>query len=448
MEKNVLKTLSEKILKTSVIDNELYVKYDVKRGLRDLSGKGVLAGLTEISEVRGTEVIEGEVHPMEGQLIYRGIDINMIIEGFTREERFGFEETVYLLLFGNLPNSEQLNSFKDILGEYRNLPKGFIRDIMIKSPSEDLMNALSRSVLALYSYDNNADDTSLENVLRQSLYLISNFSLLGVYAYAIMLFYFRDKSLIIHKPVRELSLAENLLHMLRPDHHYTELEAKILDLLLVLHAEHGGGNNSTFTTHVVSSSGTDTYSAIASSIGSLKGPRHGGANIKVTLMMEDIKNNVSDWKDDDEISTYLKKILSKKVFDKLGLIYGVGHAVYSLSDPRAVILKQYAEKLAKDKGMHEEFDIYSRVEKLAIPVITEHRKMFKGISANVDFYSGLVYKMLDIPAELFTPLFAISRIAGWSAHRMEEIANKGKIIRPAYKSVAPEVEYVKLKERK
>ncbi|MFO7923212.1 MAG: citrate/2-methylcitrate synthase [Bacteroidales bacterium] len=447
MEKRLLKELSKEIVKTSVITNELYLKYDVKRGLRELSGKGVLAGLTEISEVRGMQTKDGELHPMEGQLIYRGTDINKIIEGFTSEGRFGFEETAYLLIFGNMPNREQLKMFNDIMGEYRNLPPGFIRDIMIKSPSRDLMNALSRSVLALYSYDKDADDTSLDNVLRQSLHLISNFSLLAVYAYAIAQFYFKDESLIIHKPVKELSIAENLLHILRPDHSYTKLEATIIDLLLVLHAEHGGGNNSTFTTHVVTSSGTDTYSSVASSIGSLKGPRHGGANIKVTQMMEDIKKNVGDWKDEDEISAYLSKILSKKAFDRLGLIYGVGHAVYSLSDPRAVILKEYAEKLAKDKGLNEEFEIYSRVEKLAPRVIMDHRKMYKGISANVDFYSGLVYMMLDIPVELFTPLFAIARIAGWSAHRMEEIANRGKIIRPGYKSVASEKEYVSLGER-
>ena len=447
MEKKIFKALSREIVKTSVISNELYVKYDVKRGLREKSGKGVLAGLTEISEVRGTEMKEGKVSPMEGQLIYRGIDINKLIEGFTSEERFGFEETVYLLLFGNLPNSEQLGMFNEILREYRNLPAGFIRDIMIKSPSKDLMNALSRSVLALYSYDNNADDTSLENVLRQSLYLISNFSLLSVYAYAILLFYFKEESLIIHKPVKELSISENLLHILRRDHQYTKLESTILDLLLVLHAEHGGGNNSSFTTHVVTSSGTDTYSAIAASIGSLKGPRHGGANIKVTQMMDDIKQNVRDWKDDDELSIWLNKILSKKAFDKLGLVYGVGHAVYSLSDPRAIILKRYAEMLAKEKGYSEEFDLYSRVEELAPRVISGHRKMYKGISANVDFYSGFVYSMLDIPSELFTPLFAIARVAGWSAHRMEEIANKGKIIRPGYKSVAPEREYLPLSER-
>lgn len=448
MDKNVLKTLSEEIAKSVIIDDELYVKYDVKRGLRELSGKGVLAGLTEISEVRGTEVKNGEVCPMEGQLIYRGIDINKIIDGFTSEERFGFEETIYLLLMGKLPDTVQLKLFSELLSEYRNLPDGFIRDIMIKSPSQDVMNMMSRSVLSLYSYDKNPDDTSLENVLRQSLYLISNFSLIAVYAYAVISYYFRNKSLIIHKPVKELHIAENLLHILRPDHKFTKLEATILDLLLVLHAEHGGGNNSTFTNHVVSSSGTDTYSAVASSIGSLKGPRHGGANIKVTMMMEDIKQNVRDWKDDDEISAYISKILSKQVFDKLGLVYGVGHAVYSLSDPRAVILKIYAEKLAKDKGLSDEFDIYSRVEKLAPRVIAGQRKMYKGISANVDFYSGLVYSMLDIPPELFTPLFAVARISGWSAHRMEEIANRGKIIRPAYKSVMPEMDYIKLKDRK
>ena len=447
MDANVLKTLSEDILKSVIIDNELYVKYDVKRGLRELSGKGVLAGLTEISEVRGTETKNGEVLPMEGELIYRGIEINKIIDGFTSEERFGFEETVYLLLIGKLPNKEQLKLFTEILSEYRNLPEGFIRDIMIKSPSRDVMNAMSRSVLSLYSYDKNPDDTSLENVLRQSLNLISNFSLIAVYAYAVISYYFNNKSLIIHKPVKELSIAENLLHILRPDSKYTKLEATILDLLLVLHAEHGGGNNSTFTNHVVSSSGTDTYSAVASSIGSLKGPKHGGANVKVTRMMEDIKENVKDWKDDDEIAAYLNKILSKQTFDNLGLIYGVGHAVYSLSDPRAVILKKYAEKLAKEKGSLDEFDIYSRVEKLAPLVISEHRKMYKGISANVDFYSGLVYGMLDIPPELFTPLFAVARVSGWSAHRMEEIANRGKIIRPAYKSVAPEKEYIKLRNR-
>jgi citrate synthase len=333
------------------------------------------------------------------------------------------------------------------LREYRKLPHGFIRDTIMKSPSKDVMNTLARSVLSLYSYDDNPDDTSLENVLSQSLSLISNFSLIAVYSYAAILYYFDNKSLIVHKPVKKLSLAENLLHMLRADNVYSKLEAILIDLVLVLHAEHGGGNNSTFTNHVVSSSGTDTYSAVASSVCSLKGPRHGGANIKVTQMMDDIKQNINDWEDDDEIAGYLNKILAKEAFDKLGLIYGIGHAVYSLSDPRAIILRRYAEKLAREKNLTDEFDLYARVEKLAPVVVSEHRKMYKGISANVDFYSGLVYKMLNIPPELFTPLFAVARITGWSAHRLEEIANKGKIIRPAYKSVVTDEEYIKLKDR-
>lgn len=447
MDKNLLKTLTGEILESSIIDNELYAKYDVKRGLRDISGQGVLAGLSKISGVRGMEMRDGELHPAEGQLIYRGIDINKIIEGFTSEDRFGFEETIYLLLFGKLPNASQLDSFTELLREYRKLPHGFIRDTIMKSPSKDVMNTLARSVLSLYSYDDNPDDTSLENVLSQSLSLISNFSLIAVYSYAAILYYFDNKSLIVHKPVKKLSLAENLLHMLRADNVYSKLEAILIDLVLVLHAEHGGGNNSTFTNHVVSSSGTDTYSAVASSVCSLKGPRHGGANIKVTQMMDDIKQNINDWEDDDEIAGYLNKILAKEAFDKLGLIYGIGHAVYSLSDPRAIILRRYAEKLAREKNLTDEFDLYARVEKLAPFVVSEHRKMYKGISANVDFYSGLVYKMLNIPPELFTPLFAVARITGWSAHRLEEIANKGKIIRPAYKSVVTDEEYIKLKDR-
>ncbi len=447
MNRNLLKTFSEEIIKTSVINDELYIKYDVKRGLREISGKGVLAGLTEISEVRGTEAGNGEIMPIEGQLIYRGIDINKIIEGFSREGRFGFEETIYLLLFGKLPNTSQLNLIQQILNEYRKLPKGFVRDTIMKSPGKDVMNTLSRSVLALYSFDKNPDDTSLENVLRQSLFLISNFSLIAVYSYAALLYYFKNKSLIIHKPLKGLSIAENILHMLRPDNRYTDLEATLLDITLVLHAEHGGGNNSTFTNHVVSSSGTDTYSAMASSLCSLKGPKHGGANIKVSQMMENIKQNVVDWRDDEEVIVYLGKILSKQAFDKLGLIYGVGHAVYSLSDPRAVILKKYAKKLAEEKGLKDEFDLYAKIEGLAPRVIAKHRKIYKGVSVNVDFYSGLVYKMLNIPPELFTPLFAVSRIVGWSAHRMEEIVNKGKIIRPAYKSVTTEQKYIALNDR-
>ncbi len=447
MTKNILKILSEKILESSIIDTELYVKYNVKRGLRDISGKGILAGLTEIAEVIGTEDRNGEVYPIEGQLKYRGIDINKIIEGFISEGRFGFEETTYLLLFGTLPNKENLILFNKILSEYRKLPEGFIRDIIMKSPSKDVMNTLSKSVLSLYSADENPDDTSIENVLRQSLNLISNLSLIAIYSFAAILYYYRSKSLIVHKPIKELSIAENILHMLRPDNKYSKLEATLLDLVLVLHAEHGGGNNSTFTNHVVSSSGTDTYSAVASSLCSLKGPKHGGASKKVSQMMESIKLNITDWKDDDEITAYLYKILSKQAFDNLGLIYGIGHAVYSLSDPRALVLKRYAGKLAKEKGLTDEFDLYRRIERLSSNVIAANRKIYKGISANVDFYSGFVYKMLEISPELYTPLFAVARISGWSAHRLEEIANKGKIIRPAYKSVAKKQVYIKLNER-
>lgn len=447
MDKIILEKLKDEIVKSSIINNELYIQYDVKRGLRDISGKGVLAGLTEIADVIGTEIKNGKLCSIEGKLMYRGIDVNEIIDGFVSEDRFGFEETSYLLLFGKLPTKEQLKMFNDIMGEYRNLPHGFVRDIIMKSTSKDVMNTMSRSVLTLYSFDENPDDVSLENVLRQSLNLISSFSLLAVYSYAAISYYFKDKSLIIHKPLKELSIAENILHMLRPDSKYSRLEAKLLDLALVLHAEHGGGNNSTFTNHVISSSGTDTYSAVSASLGSLKGPKHGGANIKVAQMMDNIKVNINDWNDEEEIAKYLNKILEKEAFDNLGLIYGMGHAVYSLSDPRAVILKKYAEKLAEEKGMKEEFKLYAKIEKIAPKVISEHRKMYKGVSANVDFYSGLVYRMLDIPAELFTPLFAVARIVGWSAHRMEEIANKAKIIRPAYKSVAVEQNYIKLDER-
>ncbi len=447
MKKSIIQNLRDRVVKSNLIDNELYIKYDVKRGLRNISGKGVLAGLTNVAEVIGTEMKNGKVCPVEGKLIYRGIDINEIIEGYISEDRFGFEETSCLLLFGNLPNKEQLNLYKNIIGKYRNLPTGFVRDIIMKCPSRDVMNTMARSVLTLYSFDENPDDISLENILEQSLKLISNFSLLAIYSYAAISHYFKDKSLIIHKPIKELSTAENILHILRPDNNYTKLEARLLDLVLILHADHGGGNNSTFTNHVISSSGTDTYSAIAASLGSLKGPKHGGANIKVTQMMENIKENVKDWEDEEELANYLNKILEKQAFDKLGLIYGMGHAVYSLSDPRAVILKKYAEKLAEEKGMENEFDLYARIERIAPEVIGEHRKIYKGVSANVDFYSGLVYSMLEIPPELFTPLFAVARIVGWSSHRMEEIANNAKIIRPAYKSVAVEQKYVSLDKR-
>jgi len=438
----------ETITQADVIDNELYRKYDVKRGLRDVSGKGVVAGLTEIAEVRGTETVDGEVRPITGKLIYRGMDVVDIVNGFIADERFGFEETAYLVLFGSLPDREQLDNFRGVMGGSRGLPHGFFRDMIMTSSSRDIMNSMSRSVLALYSYDDNPDDASLENVLRQSLYLIANFPLLAVYSHAAREYYYNSRSLFIHKPVPELAAAENFLHMMRPDNSYTPLEAKLLDLALVLHAEHGGGNNSTFTNHVVTSSGTDTYSAVAASLGSLKGPKHGGANIKVVQMMDDVEAHVPDCKDEEAVAAYLTRIVNGEAFDRQGLLYGIGHAVYSLSDPRAVIFKGFVEKLARDKGYGDQFDLYATVEKIAPRIIARHRKMYKGISANIDFYSGFVYRMLHIPPELFTPLFAVARIVGWSAHRLEEIVNGGKIIRPAYKSVSGERAYVPLGDRR
>lgn len=440
--------LTKKCIGNSTIDAELYGKYDVKRGLRDINGKGVLAGLTDISEVRSYTVVDNEMVPCEGKLFYRGVDIEKIVSGFIRDKRFGFEETTYLLLFGELPTQKELSDFCTLLANYRTLPTSFVRDIIMKAPSSDMMNTLARSVLTLYSYDENANDISLPNVLRQSLQLIALFPLLAVYGYQAYVHYHDGQSLFIHQPVPELSTAENILHILRADCKYTELEAKILDIALVLHAEHGGGNNSTFTTRVVTSSGTDTYSAIAGALGSLKGPKHGGANIKVVQMFEDIKKNVSDWKDEKQIEQYLNDILDKKAFDGAGLIYGMGHAVYSISDPRANTFKYFVESLAKEKGREDEYQLYATVEKIAVDVIGKKRKIYKGVSANVDFYSGFVYSMLNLPLELYTPIFAIARIVGWSAHRMEELVNAGKIIRPAYKNVAPHKEYVPLKERK
>ncbi len=431
-----------------VIDSELYTKYEVKRGLRDISGKGVLAGLTEISEVRSYTIVDNDMIPCDGQLFYRGINIKDIVDGFIQENRYGFEETCYLLMFGKLPNEKEYNEFRELLSSYLELPDEFVRDTIMSAPSRDMMNALAKGVLTLYSYDDNADDISIENVIRQSIQLIAQMPLIAVYSYRAYSHYYKKKSLVIRQPKPELSTAENILRMLRKDNQFTQLEARILDLALVLHAEHGGGNNSSFTTHVVTSSGTDTYSSVVASLSSLKGPRHGGANIKVVKMFEDIKENVHDWNNDDEISAYLAKILNKEAFDHSGLIYGIGHAVYSLSDPRAVIFKNYVKKLAETKGMEDEYTLYSNVERLAPQVIANVRKMYKGVSANVDFYSGFVYRMLNLPQELYTPLFAISRIAGWSAHRIEEIANAGKIIRPAYKSVSKYHEYEKLSDRK
>lgn len=432
---------------TGIIESELFTKYDVKRGLRDLNGKGVLAGLTHISDVRATETINGEQVPAHGRLFYRGYNVQDLVNGFTGENRFGFEECTYLLLFGELPTNEELEEFQKMLAGYRTLPTSFVRDIIMKAPSRDMMNTLARSVLTLYSYDDRADDTSIPNVLRQCLQLISLFPLLSIYGYQAYSHYHDGNSLFIHQPVPEYSTAENILHILRPDGKFTPLEAKILDIALVLHMEHGGGNNSSFTTHVVTSSLTDTYSVIAAAIGSLKGPRHGGANIKVVRMFEEMKQEVSDWKDDAEVSEYLKRLLHKDAFDHAGLIYGVGHAIYSKSDPRAVIFKSFVEKLAAEKGLQKEFDLYASVERLAPQIIADERQMYKGVSINVDFYSGFVYHMLGLPQELYTPIFAIARIAGWSAHRLEELANNGKIIRPAYKPIGGDKKYVDLKHR-
>ena len=443
-----IRSLTELCLKNSAIDPSLYKKYDVKRGLRDISGRGVLTGLTEIGEVRSYIVKDGKTVPCEGKLFYRGIDIEDIVQGFIEEKRFGFEEVTYLLLFGQLPTAYELKEFETILADYRTLPTSFVRDIIMKAPSQDMMNTLARSVLTLYSYDERANDVSVPNVLRQSLQLIALFPLLSVYGYQAYRHYHDKQSLFIHAPRPELSTAENILHLLRPDSRYTELEASILDLALVLHAEHGGGNNSTFTTHVVSSSGTDTYSTIAASLGSLKGPRHGGANIKVIQMFEDMKKSLSDWTDETEVKNYLTALLRKEAFDRSGLIYGMGHAVYSLSDPRANIFKGFVQQLSEEKGLQKEFQLYSLVERLASEVIASERRIYKGVSANVDFYSGFVYSMLDLPHALYTPIFAIARISGWSAHRIEEIINAGKIIRPAYMSVAKEKNYVKLHDRK
>lgn len=432
---------------SGIIETELFTKYDVKRGLRDLNGKGVLAGLTRISDVRATETIDGVSVPAHGELFYRGYNVKDLVEGFTADNRFGFEEVTYLLLFGELPNKTELKNFQKMLANYRTLPTSFVRDIIMKAPSRDMMNTLARSVLTLYSYDDKADDTSIPNVLRQCLQLISLFPLLSIYGYQAYSHYHDGNSLFIHQPKPEYSTAENILHILRPDGKFTPLEAKILDIALVLHMEHGGGNNSSFTTHVVSSSLTDTYSTIAAAIGSLKGPRHGGANIKVVQMFEEMKKEVKDWSDDEEVSIYLKKLLHKEAFDHAGLIYGVGHAIYSKSDPRAVIFRSFVEKLSIEKGLEKEFGLYASVERLAPQIISAERQMYKGVSINVDFYSGFVYHMLGLPLELYTPIFAIARIAGWSAHRLEELSNNGKIIRPAYKSIGEMQDYVSLSER-
>ena len=430
----------------SRIDPGDYVKYDVKRGLRDLNGKGVLAGLTEVSDIVAKKVVDGQELPCEGKLYYRGVDVEDLVAGALKEGRFGFEETAYLLLLGKLPTKEELDGFTKQLAYYRSLPNNFVRDIILKAPSHDIMNSLARSVLNLASYDDRADDISLPNVMRQCVQLISLFPMLSVYGYQAWN-YKSGSSLYIHAPRPDLSTAENILTLLRADSSYSFWEAHVLDICLTLHAEHGGGNNSTFTTHVVTSSGTDTYSCMAAALASLKGPRHGGANIKVVQMFEDMKENVRDWKDEDEVRHYLQALLNKEAFDKAGLIYGMGHAVYSLSDPRANLLHSFVEKLSREKGRNEEYELYSLVERLGPEVIAGERKMYKGVSANVDFYSGFVYHMLDLPLELYTPIFAMARIAGWSAHRIEELINMGKIIRPAYKYVGTHSDYVPMGQR-
>ncbi|MBO5338139.1 MAG: citrate/2-methylcitrate synthase [Clostridia bacterium] len=433
----------------TTIEPEQYIKFDVKRGLRDVNGKGVVAGLTAISEINSFENLpDGTRIPKDGELFYRGISINELVNGFLDDDRFGFEETIYLLLFGQLPTKDELDEFCELLTKYRSLPKNFVRDVLMKATGKDMMNILARSVLTLYAYDDKADDTSIPNVLRQCLQLISEFPLLAVYAFRSYEYNEKKKSLIIRRPKAGLSIAENLLYMLRKDSKFTPLEAKILDLALVLHAEHGGGNNSSFTTHVVTSSGTDTYSAIAASLGSLKGPRHGGANIKVVEMIDNIKKNLRDYNDEEEVKEYLTKILRKEAFDGKGLIYGMGHAVYALSDPRAKVFKGWVEKLSKEKGLEREYNLCALIEKVAPEVIAKERKIYKGVSANVDFYSGFVYNMLGLPTELYTPLFAIARIAGWSAHRIEELLLNGKIIRPGYENVCERKEYIKLDDRK
>ena len=444
--KGEFKELCKALRNNHRINPNLYVEYDVKRGLRDSAGKGVLTGLTEVSDVTGYNLINGRNIPAEGRLYYQGINVNDIVDSL-KDRKFGFEETVYLLMFGHLPNKTELEHFLDVMFELQELSGRFVRDVVMKASNENIMNAMQRCVLTLYSYDENPDDISPENVLRQALELIAKLPLIAVYSYHSYRHFRKDEMLFIRNPEKGLSLAENILLMLRPKGEYTELEAKVLDIALVLHAEHGGGNNSTFTTHVVTSSGTDTYSSVAASIGSLKGPRHGGANLKVQNMFDDIKAHVKNWGNEEEVGAYLHKILNKEAFDHSGLIYGMGHAVYSLSDPRARIFRSFVEELSQEKGLNEEFALYTLVERLAPKVIAEERKIYKGVSPNVDFFSGFAYSMLDLPLELYTPIFAIARIAGWSAHRLEELSYNGKIMRPAYKNVCDHREFIPMDQR-
>lgn len=439
--------LSKLGFKSDVIENELYEKFKVYRGLRDSRGVGVVTGLTEISEINGFKTENGERSAIEGELYYRGISVYDIFAHLRKSDRFGFEEVTYLLLCGVLPNKKQLEDFCELLANLRRLPDSFVRDIILKAPSQNMMISLSRCILMLYSYDNKADDITLKNVFRQSLQLIALMPLIAVYSYQAYRHYFKMKTLSIRYPKKELSTAENILYMLRGSNKYTREEALLLDACLILQMEHGGGNNSTFTTHVVTSTGTDTYSTMAASLGSLKGPKHGGANIMVAKMMQDIKDNVKVV-NEKNVSDYLKKILEKKAFDKKGLIYGMGHAIYSLSDPRANILRNLIKEFGVSPEDQKDYDIYSLVYKIAPQLIQASKNTIKGTCANVDFFSGYIYKTLDIPEELYTPLFAVARSVGWSAHRLEEIANNGKLIRPAYIAVAPRKEFIPLNKRK
>lgn len=434
-------------MQSGAIDQNLYTEYDVKRGLRDSNGKGVLTGLTEISDVIGYEMVDGLKIPGKGKLYYQGYDVEDLVRSIGTR-RYAFEEVTYLLMFGSLPTKKQFESFLAILSDLQELSGDFVRNVILHNPSANVMNSLQKAILNLYSYDENPEDISVANVLRQCLQIIGKIPLISVYAYHGYRHFNLNKNLIIRNPKKNLSIAENILNMLRPDGKFTELEARALDIALVLHAEHGGGNNSTFTTHVVTTSGTDTYSAIAASIASLKGPKHGGANLKVQHMFHDIKAHVSDWEDKKELKSYLTQILDKEAFDKAGLIYGMGHAVYTESDPREILLKEFVRKLAKEKGRMDEFRLYENVENISGKLIGERRRLFKPVCANVDMYSGFLYSMLNIPEELFTPIFAISRISGWSAHRLEELVNQGKIIRPAYKYVGTHREFCPIDNRK
>ena len=427
------------VVRNDTISDELYSEKDVKRGLRDINGKGVVVGLTNISEIISFTEKDGKRVPCDGQLWYRGHNIRNLMKEYSKE-RFGYETLAYLLLFGELPDALDKEEFIRMLTISRDVPTNFTRDVIMKAPTRDIMNSMTRSILTLASYDNESQDTDLKNVIRQSLNLIAVFPMLAIYAYHAYNHYENLESMYIHRPDDALSTAENILMMLRPDKKYSPVEARVLDVCLMLHMEHGGGNNSTFTTRVVTSSGSDTYATIAAAMSSLKGPRHGGANLKVMEMMDNIRENITDWKDDDEVRSYLNKIVMKEAFDRTGLIYGMGHAVYSISDPRERIFKAFVSQLAAEKGMDDELGLYNKIEELAPKVIADKRHIYKGVSPNVDFYSGFVYKMLDIPVELYTPIFAIARIAGWSAHRLEEIVGMGKIMRPAYVSVMEELQ--------